>query len=218
MQNLRYWRCFGNNGTCRYASLKSIDIAQSFSFTRRLVSSESEQTTFNSGSGKMFQSSSFTRFHNKQSKIMSSSKSENKYWRCFGNNGTCRYASLKSIDIAQSFSFTRFITLFKVSILKWVFFTSWGTSQIFSKELGKNYRRSVDNFNNERRLQIRVSEKTSWLRYKRNDLIISYLNRWVNCSVSLGYEKNLNFFDQYSCQSCPSCHCLWTKKIFHLAS
>jgi hypothetical protein len=27
---------------------------------------------------------------------------------------------------------------------------------------------NFDNFNNERRLQIRVSEKTSWLRYKRN--------------------------------------------------
>lgn len=48
---------------------------------RRLVSSESEQTTFNSGSGKMSQSSSFTRFHNKQSKIMSSSKSENNIFR-----------------------------------------------------------------------------------------------------------------------------------------
>jgi hypothetical protein len=30
---------------------------------------------------------------------------------------------------------------------------------MFSKELEKNYRRSVDNFNNERGLQIRVSEK-----------------------------------------------------------
>jgi hypothetical protein len=48
---------------------------------RRLVSSESEQTTFNSGSGKMSQSSSFTRFHNKQSKIKSSSKSENNIFR-----------------------------------------------------------------------------------------------------------------------------------------
>jgi len=51
------------------------------SLPRRLVSSESEQTTFNSRSGKMSQSSSFTRFHNKHSKIMSSSKSENNIFR-----------------------------------------------------------------------------------------------------------------------------------------
>jgi hypothetical protein len=34
-----------------------------------------------------------------------------------------------------------------------------GCLKFFPKNWEKNYRRSVDNFNNERRLQIRVSEK-----------------------------------------------------------